>query len=269
MLLVGVAQDDPEGVEEAIRGEDLGPRAQGDDPPREQEHLVVLDRLGDVVGRGDDGRAAGELRGEGPQVELAPARVEAGCWLVKDDEVGPPGKPGPGRPAAAGRRTGCAGACARWWRRPSTRGPRRPGRDPRRASGRRGPARVAGHPDHVDRPQRQHEARRVELALVGERRRPACPGSQHLELAADRRQEPDERAEQGRLARPVGADQGERGPWTDDEVDRLDDGPAVVADRQALGLDVGGVAAGPLTPWPRRGPGSGPARSPTPGRRRR
>ncbi len=68
------------------------PGPEGDDPARKEHDLVVLHRLGDVVGGRDDGGAPGHLRGERLQVELAPARVEARRRLVQDDEIRPAGE---------------------------------------------------------------------------------------------------------------------------------------------------------------------------------
>ena len=68
VLLVGVLDDDAEGLHEPVGREYVAARAERDDAARQQQHLVVLDGLGDVVGGGDDGRPPPQLVGEGLQV---------------------------------------------------------------------------------------------------------------------------------------------------------------------------------------------------------
>ena len=68
------------------------PGPEGDHTPRQQQDLVVFHGLGDVVGRGDEGRSALELGGEGPQVAFPAAGVEPRGGLVEHDEVGSAGQ---------------------------------------------------------------------------------------------------------------------------------------------------------------------------------
>ena len=78
VLLVRVLDDDAERLHQLVGREHVAARPERHHASCQQQHLVVFDRLGDVVGGRDDGGTALQLGREGIEIALASTGVDAG-----------------------------------------------------------------------------------------------------------------------------------------------------------------------------------------------
>ncbi len=247
VLRMGIVDEDAEGLHQPVGREHLAARAERDHAPGEEQDLVVLHGLRDVVRGRDDGRAARQLRGEGIEVQLAPAGIDAGRGLVHHDEVGlsrehlrevDPLQLAAGEAAhGLARQAGHAHARHALLHQLVIAGAEAA------EQAQRG---IASHAHHVDDADGQDVAGGVELRVVGDpTRRLARIGAQHRQRAAHRSQQAHERADERRLARAIGAHQGQRAARAQLQVDAADHRGLAVAHGQVPGLD-GGPGGGHL-----------------------
>ena len=205
-----------------------------------QQHLVVLDRLPDVVRGRHEGRSTRQLPGKRLQV-ASPGRRRRVPTSVRRARSGRPAgrAPGPGRRAAADPPRGNATAASRTPRLPWFASPKSTRSWSSRVKGRTG--RALG----------KRAMRTTSIARSGSTKPETWdwlwyatrtgddPGNRPSTSSRPDTggQQAHQRAQERRLARPVGADERERRLPTDDEVDPCDDRPAVVSDGQADGPD--------------------------------
>ncbi len=82
-------QDNPKGLEQGVRRQDLLRRADSYHAACQQDYLVAKGRLFlDIMGGHYYGRPAANLVVDGPQTKVPAAGIQTRCWFIENQQIG-------------------------------------------------------------------------------------------------------------------------------------------------------------------------------------